>query len=392
MNKRITKLLLIVFVLGMIITPNTTASAHEADGIYYVPSIVRDGIRDYRDITLYYKLPGTEDIDTNIPSISKPVSKMVVTANNQTATDGQTIKSTVGQPITIDFSQSTSDDAPIADIGLQITNGTGNYQNCWTSLPSGTAGTAYAGQYPFSWGAASFTPDMPGTYTIYGEVRANIDKSEIYEHWDAWSDNGSHSIPDTVQAHTSYPDGPIQSYNVTWHFEQITVIVTAENVPPVAVITAADTCYVGDDINISGEKSYDTDGTIQSYVWDTTGATGSISRASGTVKYNTEGVYTVKLTVTDDDGATGSTTKLITVVAPNTEMAVIHVNYVQQLSDGTLKYLLPQFDIKVPYGTNISLVGDTLTITYPNGTVSTIKAENIPGYTFDKSEMSNTPK
>lgn len=383
---------MIVFILGIIITPNTTASAHAADGIYYVPSIVRDGIRDYKNITLYYKLPGIEDIDTSIPSISKPVSNMVVTANNQTATDGHTINSTVGQAITIDFSQSTSADAPIADIGLQITNGTGNYQNCWTSLPSGTAGTSYAGQYPFSWGAASFTPDKAGTYTIYGEVRADIDKSEIYEHWDAWSDNGSHSIPDIVQAHTSYPDGPLQSYTVTWHFEKVTVVVTAQNIPPVAVITAPETYNVGENVNISGDQSYDTDGTIQAYAWDTTGSTGSISGVSGTVKYNTEGVYTIKLTVTDDDGATGSTTKLITVVAPNTEMAVIHVNYVQQLPDGTLKYLLPQFDIKVPYGTNISLISDTLTITYPNGTVSTVKAEDIPEYIFDKSELTDTPK
>ena len=67
---------------------------------------------------------------------------------------------------------------------------------------------------------------MPGTYTIYGEVRADIDKADVFEHWDVWSANGSHPIVDTIQAHTSYPDGPIQSYSINWHFEQVTVIVS----------------------------------------------------------------------------------------------------------------------------------------------------------------------
>lgn len=390
MKKIVSRLFLIAFIFSVAVVPYTTAIAHDADGIYYVPSVVKDGKRDYRDIQLYYKQDGVED-KTDI-KIDKPTSCMVVSVNNQTGTDGRTLTATVGQPITIDFSQS-SPSGGIADIGLQITNGTGDYTNCWSSLPGGSGGTAYGSTYPFSWGAASFTPDKAGTYTIYGEVRADIDKSEIFEHWDAWSANGSRTIVDTIQAHTSYPAGPIQSYNVTWHFEQVTVIVTAENLPPVAIITAPDTCYVDDNVNISGDQSYDTDGTIQAYTWNTTGATGSISAVSGTVKYNTEGVYTIKLTVTDDDGATGNTTKLITVIKPDTQMGTLHVRHVEEQPDGTLKDLIPPFDITVPLGTQLTLEGDgTFTITYPNGTISTVKAKDIPGYNFNHSEMSSSPR
>jgi hypothetical protein len=238
MKKPISIALLITLLFGIALMSKTEVLAHDADGVYYVPSIVDYGIRDYAGVTLYYKLPGVEDKDTSIPSISKPISRMKVTANGQTAYDSQIITSTVGKPIVIDFSQSTSNDAPIAEIGLQVTNGTGSYQNCWTSLPGGSAGSSYAGQYPFSWGSTSFTPDKPGTYTIYGEVRADIDKSEVFEHWDVWSANGSHPIVDTIQAHTSYPAGPIQSYSVTWHFEQVTVIVSQETPNPTVVLTS----------------------------------------------------------------------------------------------------------------------------------------------------------
>ena len=93
--------------------------------------------KTYAGIDLYYKLPGVEDKDTSFPIISKPTSHMNVSGNNQSASDGQTITSTVGKSITIDFNQSISNDAPIAEVGLQITNGTGNYQNCWTTLPNG---------------------------------------------------------------------------------------------------------------------------------------------------------------------------------------------------------------------------------------------------------------
>lgn len=233
MKKSLVRLLLIAFTLSIIMIPKTTVIAHDADGVYYVPSIVEYGIGDYRNINLYYKQIGAEARTDE--KINKPVSKMVVTSNNQTATDGQIINSTVGKPITIDFSQSISSSAPIAEVGLQITNGTGVLTD-WSSLPNGSSSaTAYASQYPFSWGAASFTPTQPGTYTIYGEVRADINKSEIYEHWDAWSDNGSQATPDTVIAHNSAPSGYndgiatyngsgwVKNYPVTWHFEKVTV-------------------------------------------------------------------------------------------------------------------------------------------------------------------------
>ena len=61
MKKSISKILLIAFILSIVIIPKTNVAAHDADGIYYVPSIVKDGIRDYAGVfgKLKFKRCGT---------------------------------------------------------------------------------------------------------------------------------------------------------------------------------------------------------------------------------------------------------------------------------------------------------------------------------------------
>ena len=249
MKKFLSVLLSLVILIGSI--PAYRVLAHDADGIYYVPSIVEYGIRDYAMVDLYYKQPGIED-KTN-KKINKPTSRMKVTANGQTAYDSQSITSTVGKTIIIDFSESIPGTGQIAEVGLQITNGTGDYTECWKTLPGGVGGTAYAGRYPFSWGTSSFIPDKAGTYTIYGEVRSDIDRADVYEHWDVWSSNGAHLIYDTIQAHTTFPDGPKQTYDVAWHFEKVIVNVTEEPKPT----PTPDLSYPEFDIYYNGQLKTD---------------------------------------------------------------------------------------------------------------------------------------
>ncbi|MFP3953129.1 MAG: PKD domain-containing protein [Candidatus Acetothermia bacterium] len=72
------------------------------------------------------------------------------------------------------------------------------------------------------------------------------------------------------------------------------------------------------EVSFDASRSSDPDGSIESYDWDfDDGSTGS--GETGTYTYDSEGDYTVELTVTDNDGATDSTTETINVSAPANE-------------------------------------------------------------------------
>ncbi|WP_375102241.1 hypothetical protein ACDZ28_00745 (plasmid) [Paenibacillus sp. RS8] len=93
-----------------------------------------------------------------------------------------------------------------------------------------------------------------------------------------------------------------------------------EGKPPVARISAPRYVKAGDDTLISGAASYDPDGYINIYVWETTGAQGEIGNASkGYVWYTPEQVgqtFPIALTVVDNENQTGSTSREITVTEP----------------------------------------------------------------------------
>ncbi len=90
-------------------------------------------------------------------------------------------------------------------------------------------------------------------------------------------------------------------------------IVTAPNIPPVALFTkSATTVYTGEVIDFNASASYDIDGYIVSYSWDF-GDGNTDSGVAVSHSYVDDGVYPVTLTVVDDDGASDSTTASITV-------------------------------------------------------------------------------
>ncbi|BCG57857.1 hypothetical protein [Paenibacillus sp. URB8-2] len=89
--------------------------------------------------------------------------------------------------------------------------------------------------------------------------------------------------------------------------------------PPVAVLDVPDTVVAGENFTISGGGSYDPDGTIKSYVWDTPAVVDAISGKYGETKYPLSAIgttQTVVLEVVDNDGLSGVTSKKIDVVAP----------------------------------------------------------------------------
>ncbi|WP_340012031.1 PKD domain-containing protein [Paenibacillus sp. FSL H7-0690] len=102
--------------------------------------------------------------------------------------------------------------------------------------------------------------------------------------------------------------------------------------PPVALINAPKTVKAGQEFVASEAGSYDPDGYITDYFWDTPNAKGELSTLPrGTLWYDKDhlGEQTLALTVMDDDKMTGSTSTEVNVIEPKPD-ASIRV-------DGTLK-------------------------------------------------------
>jgi len=88
------------------------------------------------------------------------------------------------------------------------------------------------------------------------------------------------------------------------------------NSPPVASFTRTPSSGEAPlNVSFDASTSYDSDGSITSYVWDF-GDGGSGSDVAASHTYNSAGIYTAQLTVTDDDGATDSIAQTIQVSAP----------------------------------------------------------------------------
>lgn len=93
---------------------------------------------------------------------------------------------------------------------------------------------------------------------------------------------------------------------------------TSAGKPPVAVIMAPDTVKAGEKFVMSGGGSYDPDGTIKEYAWNTPGIGDIVIGSHSTTWYpvSSIGENNIGLTVTDNEGMTGSTGKFITVIEP----------------------------------------------------------------------------
>ncbi|WP_295417705.1 PKD domain-containing protein [Sulfurovum sp.] len=89
-----------------------------------------------------------------------------------------------------------------------------------------------------------------------------------------------------------------------------------EGQPPVANAGIDQSAVAGDTVVLDGSKSYDPDGTIESYVWSFGDDLGNRTGATVTEIIPSDaasGDYVVTLTVTDNDGNTDSDTVTITV-------------------------------------------------------------------------------
>ena len=101
------------------------------------------------------------------------------------------------------------------------------------------------------------------------------------------------------------------------------ILTIADNLPPIADPGGPYNDTVGQELELNGGGSSDSDGTIASYAWDFgDGATGT--GVSPTHAYSAAGTYTVTLSVTDDDAAVSDlmTTTATISAAPSTPVEV----------------------------------------------------------------------
>jgi PKD repeat protein len=90
--------------------------------------------------------------------------------------------------------------------------------------------------------------------------------------------------------------------------------ITVANQPPIALFTVSPPPPVslGQLLSFNASDSYDSDGSIISYIWDYDDST-SDSGVTTTYMYASPGLYLVTLTVTDDDGVSTSASQNVEV-------------------------------------------------------------------------------
>jgi len=112
------------------------------------------------------------------------------------------------------------------------------------------------------------------------------------------------------------PDGVREVCTSGSHY-WLRIIPQEDNTPPVARFTYTPANpKVNQPVSLDASNSYDPDGSITRYYWDTNGdGTYDISSSSpsATVYYLKTGTYTITLKVKDNDGAIDTTSKTITV-------------------------------------------------------------------------------
>lgn len=102
------------------------------------------------------------------------------------------------------------------------------------------------------------------------------------------------------------------------------------NKPPVADIRAKAIVMAGDDVTFDGSHSYDPDGSIVSYAWNIPNSNGYISGDEGTVWFNSEGTYSISLTVTDNEGATDTERVTIHVMPPKPSAIITYIGKLKE--------------------------------------------------------------
>ncbi|MBT7307337.1 MAG: PKD domain-containing protein, partial [Gammaproteobacteria bacterium] len=202
-----------------------------------------------------------------------------------TVTDDNGATGSKSQTVTVQDSQSPTNQSPAASITASVTSGEAPLTVSFDGAASSDSDGSIAS---YSWTTSDGQSATGSTASL------------------TFSTAGSYTVTLTV----------IDDDGATALITESIVVTEPANVSPTASITAAPTNGTAPlTVALDGSGSTDSDGTLSSYSWATSdgqSATGS----TASLQFTTAGSYTVTLTVTDDDGATGAATETITVTEP----------------------------------------------------------------------------
>lgn len=142
---------------------------------------------DYRGFRLFYAGTTSE--------IEKPSASLKVNGKGQSAYDGELISVSKDSKVEFDISGCTKGDASAID-GWDFQIESPNGMERMDSVPD------------------SYIVNTAGTWHFYLAVKGNIPSSQIQDHWDDWSENGSHEATGR--------------WGMLWHFVEVTVNVTVD--------------------------------------------------------------------------------------------------------------------------------------------------------------------
>ncbi|WP_308993696.1 immunoglobulin domain-containing protein [Mariniflexile litorale] len=149
--------------------------------------------------------------------------------------------------------------------------------------------------------------------------------------------------------------------------DYVSLVTCPTNIPPyVDAGVYASLIFPSNSFILNGSQSYDSDGTIVSYLWSKiSGGTAIFADSNSSITEVTlleVGTYVFELTVIDDDGAISTDTAIVFVLAENEEYTLPLIKYCYagcaNCPDGIIEYFNE-------YG-----VQQTLAITYDDGVVS----------------------
>jgi len=165
----------------------------------------------------------------------------------------------------------------------------------------------------------------PGVAVNFSSVGSSSPNGEIVSyHWDFGDDNTS------TAAEPSHIYTDEDSYSVTLTVTDnigktdigvttATISTAGSNTPPIANTNGPYTGEPGTAISFSSAGSSDSDGTIDSYLWNFGDGNTSTSADPSHI-YTLEGSYSVTLTVTDNEGATGTNVTTATISSGSTNI------------------------------------------------------------------------